>query len=206
MSDFTYEAAIREAIFSMPEGTVFAMGDLQDLTSYDSLRKVLSRFCTAGHIERITQGIYRFAPKGSEGAQTDAAEIDVANALARNNCWQILPGTEAARYFLGISDTAPNYFLYLSTGPTSTYSYGKGKKVRLLHSGGKFMTSMSEKPALVTSALMDLKYHSVTPHEIAVLSSSLTQEEKDLLMAERMYAPARLRPVFEIICGKYGAK
>ena len=86
MSDYTYEAAIREAIFSMPEGTVFAMDDLQDLTSYDSLRKVLSRVCTAGHIERITQGIYRFAPKGSEVAQTDAAEIDVANALARNNC------------------------------------------------------------------------------------------------------------------------
>lgn len=49
-------------------------------------------------------------------------------------------------------------------------------------------------------------YHNVTPYEIAVLSSTLTQEEKDMLMAERMYAPARLRPVFEIICGKYGAK
>lgn len=206
MSNQTYESSIRNALLAMPNGTVFAMNDLQDLASYDSLRKVLSRYSVAGHIERIFQGIYRVISNNSETLEPDASEHDVANALARNNNWQIIPGTEMSRFLLGLSDNAPDYFLYLSTGPSNTYSYGKKKKVKFLHSSGKFLNAMSEKSALVTCALMDLKFHNITPHEIAVLSSTLTQEEKSHLMAERMYAPARLRPVFEIICGKYGAK
>ena len=206
MSNYTYESAIRDAIFSMPEGHIFALSDLLDLASYDSLRRVLSDFCTAGYIQRIIIGIYRNTSHTSPAAETDPLELDVAVALARSNGWRIVPGTETARHLLGLSPEQPSYFLYLSTGPTGNYTYGKGRKVRLIHSGGKFITAMSDKSALVTSALMDLKYHNITPREIAVLSSVLTQEEKDHLMAERMYAPARLRPVFEIICGKYGAK
>lgn len=201
MNSTNYLGDIRSKIFSMEQGEVFGIKDLIEFGTYDSIRKSLSRLCTDQIIKRVVTGIYCFTLRDPDYVP---AAYEVARALARNNNnWSITWGTEHARHILGISASSPKHFTFLSTGPKAQYEYS-GVKIHFQPVRASFMHSMHPKSALVTSALMDLRTHKITPFEIQQLSQILTVEEKHDLFEDRIYAPARLRCVFEIICGEYG--
>ena len=197
---------LRDQIFAMDEGTVFTLQDLGMDVPYTSIRRILSDLSQDGYIQRITNGVYRAVNKHSALARTPSATKDILSAIMRDNSWVIYPGTEMARRILGLSYDASLPELYFSSGRSYTYKLEIGGTLRLRYCGGKFMTSpaVTERTALVTIALMDLYAHPITAEELAHLSNTLNKEEKLDLIKALPYIPARLRPVFEIICGTYG--
>jgi len=200
MNNESYYGAIRDQIFRMKEGSVVAMKDFESVATYDSIRKTLSRLCELKLIVRIVPGIYCVL-LGADAVFPHP--LEVIHALARNNDWTVVPGTERARYLLGLRGDEPETYEFFSSGPTSHHSY-QGINIVFRHQGNKFLTSMSYKSALITSALWDLQNHKVTANEVALISNKLEEKEIQQLMTDCKYAPPRLRCVLEIICGDYG--
>ena len=200
MNNTSFAENIEQRIYMMKEGEAFGLGDLSDCGTYDSIRKELSRLCAQRRITRLLKGIYCLGP---EGLCELPSVFDVAQAIARNNNWSTIWGTEHARVLLGLSNASQYTYTFRSTGQTARFMY-RGTSIVFQSTNPDIILSMRPKSALVTSALMDLRTHKITPFEIQQLSQALTTEEKCALLEDRIYAPARLRCVFEIICGEYG--
>lgn len=206
-------SCLRNIIFSREDGALFSLNDLMlslnDFSpeaSYDSVRRVLSDLSIKGCIQRICNGIYRKVNMDSALAHTAPSIDEMLALLARDNNWVIRPGTEMAREMLGLSFDPTCKNVYACSGLSYKYDLSTGGSFYLQKCSGKFMTSpaVTDKAALVTIALMDLANHSITAEELAHLSATLTKEEKYDLIKASPHIPARLRPVFEIICGIYG--
>ena len=209
-NSFSY---LRNIVFSREEGTLFSVQDLvaglnafDPEASYDSVRRVLSDLSQKGCIQRICNGIYRKVNVESALANTAPSVDEVLALLARDNNWIIRPGTEMAREMLGLSFDPAHRNVYACSGLSYKYTLSTGGVFRLEKCSGKFMTAdaVTEKAAIVTIALLDLGNHRISAEELAHLSKTLTKEEKFDLIRAIPYVPARLRPVFEIICGIYG--
>lgn len=192
-------AQVRDRIRSFPRGQLFTIAHFLDCGSYDAVRKAVSRLSQDGFIERILKGVYWIKP--FDGAIPKTA--DVAAALALGNGWAIIPGPEIARYELGLAEVPPQIECYLSTGPSGTHRFAN-KTFKFRNVAHTLVLGVKPKAALVVSAFLDLKNYPVAARDLMHLAETLTPEEKAQLMESRIYAPAKLRCVIEIICGCYG--
>lgn len=195
------EDLIWDIIAHSPPNKVFALNDFKSCGSNDAIRKALSRASLTKKLLRIVDGVYTLPsnPSPSPG--------EVASALTRNHYWTVLPCTEYARFYLKLSDVYPSDDCFYSTGPTETYSYGPPtdrKHLKLIRITKRFVHELSFGAAVVVIALMDLDEHKITAEEVYSLSKSLTKDVKDELISRLHLIPARLRPVIEIICDRYG--
>lgn len=190
---------VRDRICSFPRGQMLTIAHFLDCGSYDAVRKAVSRLSQDGFIDRILMGVYWVKPFDGAIPKTS----DVAAALALSNGWAIAPGPELARYELGLAESPPQIECYLSTGPSGTHHFAN-KTFRFRNVAHALILCMTPKASLVTSAFLDLKNYPATASSLMHLAETLTPEEKMQLMDARIYAPAKLRCLFEIICGCYG--
>lgn len=197
------EKAIFNYVIAQTPGTVFALSDFIEFGTYDAIRQALSRLAKRDYFMRLVPGIYYFIPDSHDGEIIYPTIETVAEALARNYKWTILPGPELARFLLGLNEEKPSVSVFLSSGNPSSYSYDNFK-LSFVHCSSKFISSMPYDDALVISALSDLDNHKITASEVYFLSQSLPLETKKSLISNLSFIPARLRPVIEIICDQYG--
>lgn len=200
----TCDSKVREYVVSQTPDTVFAMSDFGDFGSYDAIRKAVSRCMSQNLLVRVVNGIYRLNPETFSDAPAKPSYEAVAYALARNNRWGILPGTELARYRVGLSKEPPTFPVYLSTGPKTRVEYAPKHRLLLVHSGSKIFDGFTYNAALVIIALSDLDRHKITLDEVVFLSQKLDAETKENLLKNLSFAPPRLRPIIELINNCYG--
>lgn len=200
----TCDSKVREYILSFPHDTIFAMSDFSDFGSYDAIRKALSRCMRQKLLLGVVNGIYRLDPETFHDAPAVPSHRDVAYALARNNRWGVLPGTELARHEIGLSEKPPAFPVYLSTGPKTRVEYAPKHRLLLVHSASKIFDGFTYNAALVIIALSDLDRHKITLDEVVFLSQKLDAETKENLLKNLPFAPPRLRPIIELINNCYG--
>lgn len=191
---------IRDTLGRSSRNEIFCVADFMGYGTYDAVRKALSRLSQNGFIERIVTGVYWVKP-GEDAVPPYHA---VAEALARNYDWKIALGTNLARAELGLIQEPPRIKHYLCTGRGATYSF-YGQTLKFQHCDYRIIERLKPKSMLVASALMYRKDDPITAEEIMQLSTILSEEEKIDLQKDRIYVPARIRCVFDIICGQYGA-
>ena len=105
------------------ESWVFCIKDVISFGDYKSVAKALERLTDKGDIQRLTQGIYYYPLISKLFSASFPPEIkDVAEAIARNNNWEIRETGNSALYFLGLDNQIPMTFTFLSSGPYRTYS------------------------------------------------------------------------------------
>ncbi len=207
MSDSYFEAML-SYIQGYPIGTLFTLSDFEGMSSYDSIRKNLTRFTNGGLLRRIVSGVYQltvdFSNCGDELKYPTPHEV--AYILAKSNKWEVIPGTEITRYNFGLSNDPPKVISYYISGPSYKYSYGENNEIHLevKNCKGKFMGKVSPKCAEVISAFMDTKNYPIGAEEVCHFSRILSEETKMEMMRDIAFVPPKLRPVFEIICGVYG--
>ena len=198
------ESRILQHMYSESHDAVFAIADFRSLGTYDAIRKALSRLTGDQMILRIVSGIYRLNPAHFEGVPLLPSSESVAYALARNNCWKILPGVELARHRIELTKNLPSVPQYLSTGPKTRVQYAPGHCLLFVHSSSKIFDSLTTDAAIVISALSDLDHHQITAEEVAHLSRTLSPATKEELLKALRFVPPRLRPIVELINGCYG--
>lgn len=169
---------IKEKILNSKDGTVFTSVDFADIAENSRVGVILSRLESEGVIRRIMRGIYD-KPIYNEflGEYVAPSPSLVAEAIARNFGWSIVPCGDTALNILGLSTQVPAVWSYVSDGTYKEYSFDN-TIIRFKRTTNKEISKLSYKTALIIQALKALGKENITEAIIEKLKSNLTNEEK----------------------------
>ncbi len=184
------EDKIVKRIYSKKRGWAFSRNDFLDIGSDDSTRKALTSLEAKETIRRVMRGLYDY-PRRSKliDGPMEPDMGQVAQALARKSGWRIQPSENTALNILGLSTQVPAQAVYLSDGPSKTFSVGKRKLVfrkRTLKESG-FKHSESE---LVVQALKALGQDRITLEIRKKLQEAIPVSKWEQILRDTKTAPA----------------
>ena len=195
-----YSCQILDRISKAAFGDVFLVSDFRDIAPESAVKMALSRFADENIIRRVRRGVYD-KPEYSELLHEYAApHLDrVAQAVARNFGWMIVPYGDAALHMLGLSPQVPAKWVFASDGPYKIYKCGTAE-IQFKHVANKDINGLSFTSALVVQALKCLGKNSVGNPIISYLASSLTDEQKQMLLLETYGTTAWVYEIIQRIC------
>jgi len=179
---------IRDRIMQSKTGDIFVPSDFKDIAERTTIKMALSRLCDEQALRRIMRGVYEY-PEYSELLQEFVSPDPdkVAQALARNCGWTIVPCGDTALNLLRLSTQIPNVWSYVSDGPYKTYEFDN-TQIKFKHTTNKEIAGISYKTALVIQALKTLGSDKVDDKVVTKLSKGLAEKEKRALLMESQYA------------------
>lgn len=192
---------VKKRIQEAQNGSVFIPSDFFDIAEAVKINMCLSRLEEIGELLRIMRGIY-VKPRYSEllNRNVPSHTHDVANAIARNYGWTIIPCGDTALNMLGLSTQVPVVWLYVSDGPYKTYEID-GMTLEFKHTDNKNeLINISYKSALVVQALKTLGKGSVTDKELRAISKLLTNDEKAQILNETKRVTEWIYELIRKIC------
>lgn len=191
---------IRERIQASKNGSVFVASDFADITENVKVGVSLSRLEEEGLIKRIMRGVY-YKPEYSKllGENIAPSPNAVANAIARNYGWSIVPCGDTALNLLGLSTQVPVVWLYVSDGPYKEYSYDN-TTIKYKHTTNKEISKLNPKTALVIQALKTLGKDNIRNKTIERIKEDTTISERKTMLKEAQYATAWIYEVIKLIC------
>ena len=168
-------------------GSVFTAKDFTDLAPRGTVDVTLVRLAKDGKVRRIGRGLYDYPQHSELFNDLRPSDIDkAAQAIARKNCWAIMPHGAIAANMLGLSQQVPAKVIYLSSGPTRKYAID-GFMMTFLHAGPKEMQLKHRVSTLVVQAFRYLGKEHIGEKEIRHLRRILPPEEKQTLLEDTRY-------------------
>lgn len=179
-----YLSKIRQRIVNSENGTVFVPSDFAEIADNSKIVVCLSRLENEKLLRRIMRGIYE-RPEYNNFLQEylEPAPDKVANAIARNYGWTIVPCGDTALNLLGLSTQVPAIWLYVSDGPYKEYSFNN-TTIKFKHTANKEISKLSYKTSLVIQALKALGKENIDNNVIVKLAKALTDDEKKKMLNE----------------------
>ena len=182
-----YTQQIKNKIEQSPAGTVFIHSDFARIAGTETVRRSLNRFTQTGHLRRILNGVYEKPKYSSLLHEYVAVNPDaVANAIARNYHWTIVPCGDSALNLLGLSTQVPAVWVYVSDGPYRKYLCGH-TAIEFRHRTNREISGLSYMTRLLVQALKALGKEQITQEVISFLSDKLTSEEKRAALQEAAF-------------------
>ncbi len=200
MDSSTNFKIIKDRILSSEYGTVFVATDFVEIANKTSINTYLSRLVNEKLIRRILRGVY-YKAEYNEFLEEYVAPLpdDVAHALSRNYGWTIVPCGDTALNILGLSTQIPAAWVYVSDGKYDEYTYDN-TTIKFKRTTNKEISKLSYKTALVVQALKALGKDGVKEATITKLKNTLTNEEKDTLLAEAKAVTSWIYEYIKVIC------
>jgi len=195
-----YRKQIENRIMTASANAVFITSDFLDIADTQAVNKVLSRLAEERIIRRVIRGVYD-RPQFSELLQEyTAPDMEkIAEAIARNFGWTIIPCGDTALNILGLSTQVPAVWQYVSDGPYREYTIGN-RVMRFKHSANRDVSGLSTKSALVVQALKALGRDGVEEDHLKRLSVLLDAEEKKALLEETQHGTAWINELLKELC------
>ena len=198
--NFDYHGRISEIINKSEYGTVFVSADFTDITDKKTVNVILERIASGGQLRRIIRGVYDKPLYNDFLDEYLVPSPDlVANALARNYGWSIIPCGDTALNLLGLSAQVPAAWTYVSDGPYKEYSF-ENTTLKFKRITNKEISKLSYKSALVVQALKALGKENVTDSVLLKLKNDLTADEKNKLLNETKSVTSWIYEYIKIIC------
>ena len=119
MEKQTNLSIIRDRIRQSKYGTVYVAVDFVDISDKTNINAYLARLAEEGLISRVMRGVYYKA----EYKYVTPTVDNVAQALARNFGWTIVPCGDVALNILGLSTQVPATYVYVSDGTYKEYTF-----------------------------------------------------------------------------------
>lgn len=196
MNKITNLKLIRDRINQSETGTVYVAVDFVDISDKTSVNAYLARLVDEGMVRRVLRGVYDKPEYNVFLGEYIAPSPDkVANALARNFGWTIIPCGDAAMNLLGLSTQVPAVWIYVSDGPYKEYTYDN-TIIQFRRTTNKEVSKLSYKTALIVQALKALGKDMIDDTVINRLSKLFTAEEKKIMLEE---AKAVISWIYEYI-------
>ena len=191
---------VRDRINESEIGTVFVAMDFVDISDKTNINAYLARLVDEGLVRRILRGVYD-KPEYNEflGEFVAPSPDKVANALARNFGWTIVPCGDTALNLLGLSTQVPATWVYVSDGTYKEYTYDN-TTIQFKHTTNKEVSKLSYKTALVIQALKALGKDKIDDTVISRLRKLLTDEEKKNMLDEAKAATSWIYEYIKLIC------
>ena len=191
---------IRDRINRSDIGTVYVAVDFVDISDKTSVNAYLARLVDEGLIRRILRGVYD-KPEYNDFLEEYVAPSPnkVANAIARNFGWTIVPCGDAALNLLGLSTQVPAAWVYVSDGTYKEYTYDN-TTIQFKRTTNKEVSKLSYKTALTVQALKALGKDKIDDMVISRLGKLLTAEEKQTMLEEAKAATSWIYEYIKQIC------
>ena len=191
---------VRDRINESEIGTVFVAMDFVDISDKTNINAYLARLVDEGLVRRILRGVYD-KPEYNEflGEFVAPSPDKVANALARNFGWTIVPCGDTALNLLGLSTQVPATWVYVSDGTYKEYTYDN-TTIQFKRTTNKEVSKLSYKTALVIQALKALGKDKIDDTIISRLRKLLTDEEKKNMLDEAKAATSWIYEYIKLIC------
>ena len=191
---------IRDRINRSDIGTVYVAVDFVDISDKTSVNAYLARLVDEGLIRRVLRGVYD-KPEYNDflGEYVAPSPDKVANALARNFGWTIVPCGDTALNLLGLSTQVPAAWVYVSDGTYNEYSYDN-TIIRFKRITNKEVSKLSYRTALTVQALKALGKDKIDDAIIKRLGHLLTAEEKKTMLEEAKTATSWIYEYIKLIC------
>ena len=191
---------IRDRINQSEIGTVYVAVDFVDISDKTSVNAYLARLVDEGLIRRVLRGVYDKPGYNDFLEEYVAPSPDkVANALARNFGWTIVPCGDTALNLLGLSTQVPAAWVYVSDGTYKEYAYDN-TTIQFKRTTNKEVSKLSYKTALTVQALKALGKDKIDDTIIKRLSKLLTAEEKKTMLEEAKAATSWIYEYIKLIC------
>ena len=191
---------IRDIINRSDIGTVYVAVDFVDISDKTSVNAYLARLVDEGLIRRVLRGVYDKPEYNDFLEEYVAPSPDkVANALARNFGWSIVPCGDTALNLLGLSTQVPAAWVYVSDGTYKEYAYDN-TTIQFKKTTNKEVSKLSYKTALIVQALKALGKDKIDDTVISRLSKLLTAEEKKTMLEEAKAATSWIYEYIKQIC------
>lgn len=191
---------IRDRINRSDIGTVYVAVDFVDISDKTSVNAYLARLVDEGLIRRVLRGVYDKPEYNDFLEEYVAPSPDkVANALARNFGWSIVPCGDTALNLLGLSTQVPAAWVYVSDGTYKEYAYDN-TTIQFKRTTNKEVSKLSYKTALTVQALKALGKDKIDDTVISRLSKLLTAEEKKTMFEEAKAATSWIYEYIKQIC------
>ena len=191
---------IRDRINRSDIGTVYVAVDFVDISDKTSVNAYLARLVDEGLIRRVLRGVYDKPEYNDFLEEYVAPSPDkVANALARNFGWSIVPCGDTALNLLGLSTQVPAAWVYVSDGTYKEYAYDN-TTIQFKKTTNKEVSKLSYKTALTVQALKALGKDKIDDTVISRLSKLLTAEEKKTMLEEAKAATSWIYEYIKQIC------
>ena len=191
---------IKTRIMNSPDGSVFTTVDFADVIENSRVGVILSRLEEDGVIRRVMRGIYD-KPVYTDFLKEYIAPSPslVAEALARNFGWTIVPCGDTALNILGLSTQVPAAWSYVSDGTYKEYTYDN-TTIKFKRTTNKEISKLSYKTALIVQALKALGKDNIDDTIINKLKNDLTDEEKTTALLEAKAATSWIYEYIKQIC------
>lgn len=191
---------IKTRIMNSPDGSVFSTVDFADVIENSRVGVILSRLEEDGVIRRVMRGIYD-KPVYNDFLKEYIAPSPslVAEALARNFGWTIVPCGDTALNILGLSTQVPAAWSYVSDGTYKEYTYDN-TTIKFKRTTNKEISKLSYKTALIVQALKALGKDNIDDTIINKLKNDLTVEEKATALLEAKAATSWIYEFIKQIC------
>ncbi len=191
---------IKTRIMNSPDGSVFTTVDFADVIENSRVGVILSRLEEDGVIRRVMRGIYA-KPVYNDFLKEYIAPSPslVAEALARNFGWTIVPCGDTALNILGLSTQVPAAWSYVSDGTYKEYTYDN-TTIKFKRTTNKEISKLSYKTALIVQALKALGKDNIDDIIINKLKNDLTDEEKTTALLEAKAATSWIYEYIKQIC------
>ncbi len=200
MSRPNYLNEIKSIINNAEVGTVFVAVDFVNITDKKTVSMGLTRLEADGLIRRVLRGVYDKPEYNDFLEEYVAPSPDkVANALARNFGWSIVPCGDTALNLLGLSTQVPAAWVYVSDGTYKEYTYDN-TTIQFKKTTNKEVSKLSYKTALTVQALKALGKGKIDDTVISRLSKLLTAEEKKTMLEEAKAATSWIYEYIKQIC------
>lgn len=191
---------IRERIKKSQPGTVYVAVDFVDISDKTNINAYLAVLADEGVLCRILRGVY-YKPSYNEFLKEYVApDTDkVAQAIARNYGWTIVPSSDTALNMLGLYTQVPAIYVYASDGAYKEYEVNN-TKIQFKRTTNRDLTKLTYKTALVVQALKALGKEHIDNKVIAQLQRILTAEEKSKMLTEAKTVTAWIYDCIKKIC------
>ncbi len=191
---------IRDRINRSDIGTVYVAVDFVDISDKTSVNAYLARLVDEGLIRRVLRGVYDKPEYNDFLEEYVAPSPDkVANAIARNFGWTIVPCGDTALNLLGLSTQVPAAWVYVSDGTYKEYTYDN-TTIQFKRTTNKEVSKLSYKTALTVQALKALGKDKIDDMVISRLGKLLTAEEKQTMLEEAKAATSWIYEYIKQVC------
>ena len=191
---------IRDRINRSDIGTVYVAVDFVDISDKTRVNAYLARLVDEGLIRRVLRGVYDKPEYNVFLEEYVAPSPDkVANAIARNFGWTIVPCGDTALNLLGLSTQVPAAWVYVSDGTYKEYTYDN-TTIQFKRTTNKEVSKLSYKTALTVQALKALGKDKIDDMVISRLGKLLTAEEKQTMLEEAKAATSWIYEYIKQIC------
>ncbi|MGM9748150.1 MAG: DUF6088 family protein [Candidatus Cryptobacteroides sp.] len=180
--------AVLGIIEDSPEHSVFFLSDFAEITSLETIRKILSQACETKLLSRIAHGIY-VKPMMSRFGEVPIPLEKVAKAIAERDHSQIMPTGSTAANLLGLSTQVPMVVSYITTGSSRTINIGN-RSLSFRHAAPNSFAYKGTSIPLVVQAFKELGEENIGEREESIVSKFLSDAtDKDVHTSDILLAP-----------------